>query len=69
MWADYHQGTLPTPDLLNLDVYEEIGLELFLEGGSGRSGSDYPAAYLRKIEERRGSRPAPADGRLSRNGG
>jgi predicted O-linked N-acetylglucosamine transferase (SPINDLY family) len=69
MWADYQKGTLPTPDLRNLDLYEEIGCELFLEGGSGRSGSDYPAAYLQKIEERRGSRPAPADGRLSRNDG
>jgi predicted O-linked N-acetylglucosamine transferase (SPINDLY family) len=66
MWADYQQGALPTPDLLNLDMYEEIGVELFLEGASGRCGADYPAAYLRKIEARRGSRPPPTDARLSR---
>ena len=31
MWGDFRRGTLPVPDLHNLDVYHEVGLGLDLE--------------------------------------
>lgn len=31
MWSDYTRGALPVPDLLNLDIYHEIGTELDVE--------------------------------------
>ena len=31
MWEDFKRGALPCPDLRNLDIYHDIGLELDLE--------------------------------------
>jgi predicted O-linked N-acetylglucosamine transferase (SPINDLY family) len=48
MWKDFHSGALPVPDLANLDVYNDIGIELGLEG----IGSLTDPAYLRRYEEK-----------------
>jgi len=61
MWEDFRAGQLPVPDLANLAVYEEIGLE-FLQGCEGMSIP--PERYAAEIAARALHEPLPADGRL-----
>ena len=51
MWRDFVSGELPTPDLRNLDIYQEIGLELDLENIEALSDANYAALYEEKLAE------------------
>src|SRR5262249_31988153 len=51
MWADYVEGRLPVPDLRNLDIYHEVGLELDVENLETLSDEDYRRLYLEKLAE------------------
>ncbi len=44
MWKDYEAGSLPVPDLTNLDVYCDIGAEINLETCGGTDGRGLPVA-------------------------
>lgn len=66
MWGDFLRGALPIPDLRNLDVYHEIGLELDLEDSDLLSNEAYRALYQQKLMERHNSYPIYPDTRLWR---
>ena len=64
MWEDFRTGRLPRPDMTNLELYQEIGIELD-EGGFGRStDAAYRAMYREKLAERDRYAFMPADRRL-----
>lgn len=64
MWNDFKRGTLPVPDLRNLEVYHEIGVDLDLENINALSDEDFFSLYREKLEEWHGSYPLRPDGRL-----
>jgi predicted O-linked N-acetylglucosamine transferase (SPINDLY family) len=64
MWRDYEQGELPRPDLRNLEIYHEIGLELDLEQIELMSDDAYRALYLDKLSEWDRADPIAPDARL-----
>jgi predicted O-linked N-acetylglucosamine transferase (SPINDLY family) len=66
MWRDFVSGDLPTPDLRNLDIYQEIGLELDLENIEALSDADYAALYEAKLAEWSAVYPLGPDGRFRR---
>ncbi|MBF0461994.1 MAG: tetratricopeptide repeat protein [Magnetococcales bacterium] len=52
MWADFRRGRLPRPDLSNLELYQEIGIELD-QGGMGiATDAAYRAQYRAKLLEK-----------------
>lgn len=66
MWSDLIRGVLPVPDLRNLDIYHEIGLELDLENIEALSNEAYRALYQTKLAERHGAYPIQPDMRFWR---
>src|SRR5690242_5072334 len=64
MWSDFKRGTLPMPDLRNLEIYHEIGLGLDLENIETLSDGAYIALYKDKLEEYHRSYPIRPDNRL-----
>jgi predicted O-linked N-acetylglucosamine transferase (SPINDLY family) len=66
MWSDFIRGTLPSPDLRNLDVYHEIGLELAIEDSDSLSDETYRALYEEKLAARHNCYPIYPDTRLWR---
>jgi predicted O-linked N-acetylglucosamine transferase (SPINDLY family) len=66
MWGDFIRGALPSPDLRNLDVYHEIGLELDLENSDLLSNQAYLALYEQRLMQRHNSYPIYPDRRLWR---
>ena len=64
MWGEFKRGTLPVPDLRNLDIYQEIGLGLDLENIEALSDEGYAQLYGEKFAERHRCYPVPYDGRL-----
>ena len=64
MWSDLKSGALPVPDLRNLDIYHEIGLELDLENIDALSDDAYVALYKEKLSEWHGAYPIAPDARL-----
>ncbi len=61
MWEEFRAGNLPTPNLANLAIYEEIGLDLIL----GREGQTIPpAVYVPELARWNEAEPLDADGRL-----
>jgi predicted O-linked N-acetylglucosamine transferase (SPINDLY family) len=64
MWEDYQEGRLPVPDLTNIELYRELGLERDHEGAELVRMSDYIDGYREKIAARHRSWPVPPDGRL-----
>ncbi len=66
MWSDYESGELPRPDLRNLDIYHEIGLDLDLEKIELQSDADYAALYERKLAEWDAAYPIEPDARMWR---
>jgi predicted O-linked N-acetylglucosamine transferase (SPINDLY family) len=66
MWSDFIRGALPSPDLRNLDVYHEIGLELDIENSDLLSDEAYLALYEQKLVQRHNSYPIYPDMRLWR---
>jgi predicted O-linked N-acetylglucosamine transferase (SPINDLY family) len=66
MWDDFGKDALPAPDLSNLDIYHDIGLELDQENIELLNDEAYLALYDRKLEEWNASYPIRADARLWR---
>lgn len=64
MWADYQQGRLPRPDLTNLDVYLEVGIEDDHEAVEVQTIKDYHAWYKAKLARRHQVLPIGPDRRL-----
>jgi hypothetical protein len=64
MWADAVGGTLPSPDLTNLDEYFEIGLDIALGEGPPSTLSELRAVYLDKLRLRDEAHPVQVDRRL-----
>jgi predicted O-linked N-acetylglucosamine transferase (SPINDLY family) len=51
MWSDFESGNLPVPDLRNLEIYHEIGLELDHESIETLSDQEYRDLYQTKLSE------------------
>ncbi|MGP0059830.1 MAG: glycosyl transferase [Beijerinckiaceae bacterium] len=68
MWQEFEDGKLPRPDLRNLDVYHEVGLELDLEGMELLDDGAYRALYMEKLAARNDFYPIAADNRFWRAG-
>ncbi|WP_174800281.1 glycosyl transferase [Methylosinus sporium] len=66
MWSDYERGELPRPDLRNLDIYHEIGLDLDLEKIELLGDADYAALYERKLADWDAAYPIAPDARMWR---
>ena len=64
MWGEFRRGTLPVPDLRNLDIYHEVGLGLDLENIEALSDDAYAQLYKEKLAEWHRCYPIPHDGRL-----
>jgi predicted O-linked N-acetylglucosamine transferase (SPINDLY family) len=64
MWQDYLAGRLPRPDLTNVDVYNEIGIELDKDDVEMMTVADYHQLYRDKLAERHAFSPLPRDSRL-----
>jgi len=62
MWADCQAGTLPRPDLSNLDVYMEIGAGLDFDATDPMA--DTASWWRQQLSARDEIRPIPADRRL-----
>ncbi|NFV78852.1 tetratricopeptide repeat protein [Magnetospirillum aberrantis] len=68
MWDEFQAGTLPRPDLRNLETYMEIGTELDFDAIDPLNGHDPVAWWRDRLAIRHQLRPIPADARLW-NGG
>lgn len=64
MWEEYQTGTIPRPDLSNLDVYHDIGVELYDSDVGLLSDSEYRDQYRRRLAYRHSFSPIPYDRRL-----
>ncbi|MBF0463059.1 MAG: glycosyl transferase [Magnetococcales bacterium] len=64
MWAAFRQGRLPRPDLSNLELYQEIGLELDNGGVGVATDATYRAQYRAKLIEKNGYAFIRPDSRL-----
>ena len=51
MQADAEKGRLPVPDLTNLDIYYDIGVELDLENIDGLDDLAYVQLYVEKLSQ------------------
>ena len=61
MWEEFRSGDLPVPNLANLPVYEEIGLDLL---GACEGESIAPDLYRAELARWHQMDPLPSDGRL-----
>jgi len=52
MWAEYQSGALPRPDLSNLDVYNDIGVELDRDDVELLTAPNYRDIYRQKLTEK-----------------
>jgi len=66
MWSDFESGKLPSPDLANLEIYHEIGLELDHENIEVLSDQEYRSLYQAKLSEWNETYPVKPDARLWR---
>lgn len=64
MCADHQKGETPAPDLKNLDIYLEIGIDEDHEAREFRAVQGYHELYRDKLKRRHLSRPIPPDHRL-----
>jgi predicted O-linked N-acetylglucosamine transferase (SPINDLY family) len=64
MWDDLHSGKLPRPDLTNLDVYQDVGIEEDHEALEIQSIKDYQDWYRAKLARRHHRCAIGADRRL-----
>lgn len=64
MWRDAEAGSIPVPDLTNLEVYCEIGTDLGLAPGQGLACGASPAQYRERLGVWHRTYPLRADGRL-----
>ena len=68
MYEDFETGNLPVPDLTNLDVYHEIGMELDLEHVESMSDEAWQATYRDALSLRNDFSPLKTDTRMWRKG-
>lgn len=66
MWTEFEQGRLPVPDLRNLEVYHEAGIEQDLENIELLSDEAYRTAYMDRLVARHALFPIAPDDRLWR---
>jgi predicted O-linked N-acetylglucosamine transferase (SPINDLY family) len=52
MWKEFHQGKMPHPDLRNLDVYLDVGIEDDHDAIEALAIKDYSGRYKAKLAER-----------------
>ncbi|MBL8629018.1 MAG: tetratricopeptide repeat protein [Rhodospirillaceae bacterium] len=52
MWEDFKAGRLPRPDLSNIDIYNDIGVDLDKNDVELLAASNYNDLYLQKLAER-----------------
>jgi predicted O-linked N-acetylglucosamine transferase (SPINDLY family) len=64
MYDDFSDGKLPVPDLTNLDVYHEIGMELDLEHVELMNDETWRGAYHSALTLRSDFGALPKDSRL-----
>src|SRR6185503_9661729 len=64
MVADYRKGNLPRPDLRNLEIYFEAGIEHDHEKQEMLAIADYEGHYREALTRRHWARPIAADDRL-----
>lgn len=64
MWSDFVNGTLPRPDLTNLDVYHEIGASLDHDKTEFACLPNYLELYQEKLADWDAYWPLPKDCRL-----
>ena len=64
MWADLEAGTLPRPDLTNLDAYLEVGIAQDYDAFETLAVKDYAAWWRAKLARRHAFRPIAPDQRL-----
>ena len=66
MWNDFKSGNLPVPDLSNLEIYHDIGVELDIESAEQMTDEAYLALYQEKLAEWDSTYPITPDTRLWR---
>lgn len=64
MWADLEAGNLPRPDLLNVDVYNAIGVSLDKDDVEMTGVADYLGLYKAELAKRDSYAKIPYDNRL-----
>ena len=64
MWEDFQAGRRPVPDLSNLDVYLELGIEIGVSDIQFASEKEYRALYQERIAARHAISPIGADSRV-----
>lgn len=64
MWQAQLSGTLPRPELDNLDVYLEVGASRALEATDSSSSAEYHEQWRERLARRHAHRPLRADSRL-----
>ncbi len=64
MWQAHETGTLPRPDLKNLDVYLEVGENQPADAVEVQTQPNYHDSWLDKLARRHQHRPLDADSRL-----
>ena len=64
MWREFQDGRRAIPDLSNLDMYHDIGLDLAVEGASASTPEAYRQLYRDRLETRNRSVPS---GRILRD--
>jgi predicted O-linked N-acetylglucosamine transferase (SPINDLY family) len=69
MWEEFQTGRRPVPDLSNLDLYNELGIELSVSDTQFASDKQYRALYEEKIAGRNAISPIGADSRLWKGAG
>jgi predicted O-linked N-acetylglucosamine transferase (SPINDLY family) len=52
MWQEFHQGKMPHPDLTNLDIYQDVGIEEDHDAVEVLAIKDYRAWYKAKLAAR-----------------
>jgi predicted O-linked N-acetylglucosamine transferase (SPINDLY family) len=64
MWADFVEGRLPQPDLRNLDIYHEAGVQQDLPAMEAMPDGEYEALYRRTLDRRNRVYPIGPDALL-----
>ncbi len=64
MWKDYREGTLPRPDLANMEAYQEAGIERDPDAVEVATVPDYREWYRSSLARAHRFAPLPADTRL-----
>ncbi len=64
MWDEYARGERPVPDLRNLPVYHDIGVELELDSMELLGETEYRGLYRQKLADLHAVEPLGPDGRF-----